>query len=537
MNKKLWTTAAIIAAVAIGVLVGRSFPPGSNAETAVPVERPILYWVAPMDPDFRRNEPGKSPMGMDLVPVYADEAAESDPAIVSIDPLVVNNLGVRTVPAERGPLARRVETVGYVSYDEDTLQHIHSRVDGWIEMLAVKAAGDPVSSGQLLFELYSPTLVNAQQEYLAALSGGNSVLIGASRERLRSLGVAGSEIERLEQQRKANRLVRVFAESDGYAAELGVREGIYVTPSTEIMSLARLDPVWVLVEVFERQAAWIRPGQQAEVELDYLPGQSWQGTVDYIYPALDPTTRTLKVRLRFDNESHALRPNMFARISIFGSETDPVVHVPREALIRGGVVNRVVKALGKGRFRAQPVDIGIESGDRVEIRAGVAEGDLIVTSGQFLIDSESNIESALSRMDEDSSVELPRRVQIGAVVRGTDVAESKITLQHDSVPEWSWPAMTMLFDVADSSLIQGLQDGQSVDVVIEKFADGRHRIIEILPGTGPKMPAENESGSMEQNDHDMKPGEEPQTDHSGHDMKPGEEPQTDHSGHDMEMDE
>jgi Cu(I)/Ag(I) efflux system membrane fusion protein len=519
MSKKLLTTGLLIAAIAVGILLGRFISFGSDSPTVESPEPEILYWVAPMDPDYRRDQPGKSPMGMDLVPVYKEKDAESDPAIVSIDPAVVNNLGVRTAPAERGALARRVDTVGYVSYDEDTLQHIHSRVDGWIEVLAVKAAGDPVTTGQLLFELFSPTLVNAQQEYLAALNGGSSVLIDASRERLRSLGVVDTEIARLDRRRVASRLISVFAESDGYAAELGVREGIYVTPATEIMSLARLDPVWVLVEVFERQAAWIQAGQQAEVELDYLPGQSWQGTVDYVYPALDPHTRTLKVRLRFDNESQVLRPNMFARITIFGSETDPVVHVPREALIRGGVVNRVVKALGDGRFRAQPVDIGIESGDRVEIRSGINEGDLIVTSGQFLIDSESNIESALSRMDENASVSLPRRVQIGAVVRGSDAAESKITLQHDSVPEWSWPAMTMLFDVSDSSLIEGLREGQSVDVVIEKYADGRHRITEILPAPASGEAAEGAMDGMDHGGNDITPDDEMPMDHSGHDME------------------
>jgi Cu(I)/Ag(I) efflux system membrane fusion protein len=248
----------------------------------------------------------------------------------------------------------------------------------------------------------------------------------------------------------------------------------------------------VLVEVFERQAAWIEAGQQAEVELDYLPGQSWQGIVDYVYPELDPTTRTLRVRLRFDNQSQALRPNMFARSTIFGSETDPVVYVPREALIRGGSIDRVVIALGEGRFRAQPVDVGIESGNWVEIRSGVDEEDLVVTSGQFLIDSESNIDTALIRMDESAATGLPNRVQIGAVVRGSDAADSKITLQHESVPEWSWPAMTMSFDVADPALVEGLQDGQAVNIVIEKYADGRHRVTEILPGQAPAAPAAEE---------------------------------------------
>ena len=483
MNWNKSTLGILVAGTLLGMIAGRYWLPGPGPGDAgsPPVEREILYWVAPMDPDYRRDEPGKSPMGMDLVPVYADQAGDGDPALVSIDPTVVNNLGVRTARAERGALSRRVETVGYVSYDEDTLQHIHSRVDGWIEKLAVKAAGNAIERGQLLYQLYSPTLVNAQEEYLAALNSGNATLRSASRGRLEALGVTAREIARLDAEREATRLVSAYAETDGYAAKLGVREGIFITPATDIMSIARPDRVWVLVEVFERQSAWIRTGQQAEVELDYVPGQSWHGTVDYVYPELDPNTRTLKVRLRFDNEAQVLRPNMFARVTIFGSETAPVVHVPREALIRGGAVNRVVQALGDGRFRARPVDVGIESGGRVEIRAGISAGDLVVTSGQFLIDSESNIDSALDRMDAADAMPLPNRVRIGALVRDTDAAAGSVTLQHDPVPEWSWPAMTMSFDVVDMSLLTGLEEGQSVDIVIERFADGRHRVTEILP--------------------------------------------------------
>ncbi len=396
MNNRIFWATACIAMLVAGLLIGRNWGPADT----VPVEtqREILYWVAPMDPNFRRDEPGKSPMGMDLVPVYADEV-DAQPGVVSIDPTMVNNLGVRTSIAERGSLSRRIETVGYIGYDEDTLQHVHTRVDGWIEKLATKASGDPVEKGQLLFELYSPTLVNAQEEYLAALSSKNSVLRDASRDRLIALGVTRGEVRQLENERKARQRVRVFAENDGVVVELGVREGIYVTPSTDIMSVAQLDRVWVLAEVFERQAAWVRPGQQASVELDYLPGRVLTGVVDYVYPELDPVTRTLKVRLRFDNETRMLRPNMFARVVIEGDAIDNIVHVPREAVIRGGAGSRVVIALGDGRFRSQSVLVGIESGDRVAIRRGLDAGDEVVTSAQFLLDSESSIETALQRME------------------------------------------------------------------------------------------------------------------------------------------
>lgn len=396
MKNNILIAGAIVAALVIGVLAGQQW--SVDVQQPEAAENEVLYWVAPMDPDFRRNEPGKSPMGMDLIPVYAN-TVETRPGVVSIDPTLVNNLGVRTALAERGSLPRRIETVGYIGYDEDTLQHVHTRVDGWIEKLAKTATGDPVKKGELLFELYSPTLVNAQQEFLAALASNNEGLKNASRDRLTALGVTRSEVERLERERTVSQRIRVFAESDGVIAHLGVREGIFVTPATEVMSVARLDRVWVLAEVFERQSTWVQPGQEATVELDYLPGSTLRGTVDYVYPELDPVTRTLKVRLRFENAGETLRPNMFARVVIEGNGIDDVVHVPREAVIRGGSSNRVVVDLGDGRFESRRVLIGIESGRRVAIRSGLEEGERIVTSAQFLIDSESNIDAALQRLE------------------------------------------------------------------------------------------------------------------------------------------
>ena len=403
MNKNLTIAAMFVVAILIAFFVGRTFTDSAGSANGAGGngDREVLYWVAPMDPNYRRDEPGKSPMGMDLVAVYADEV-DNQPGVVKIDSTIVNNLGVRTAEAQRSILMRRIETVGYITYDEDTVQHVHTRVDGWIETLNATATGDPVKKGQLLFELYSPTLVNAQEEFLTATRSGNTMLLKASRDRLDALGVSASEIARLERDRTVQQRVRVYAESDGVIAHLGVREGIFVTPATEIMSVAQLDRVWVIAEVFERQSSWVKPGQSAVVELDYLPGTTLEGTVDYVYPELDPKTRTLKVRLRFDNAGELLRPNMFSRVVIEADGFGRVVNVPREAIIRGGNMNRVVLALGEGRFKSQPVRLGIESGDRVAIRSGLDAGDVIVVSGQFLIDSESNIESALARMNDEA---------------------------------------------------------------------------------------------------------------------------------------
>ena len=370
--------------------------PGPATPADAPAEREILYWVAPMDKSYRRDAPGKSPMGMDLVPVYAD-AEPGQAGVVTIDPAVVQNLGLKSAPALRGPLSRRIETVGYVQYDESVMHHIHTRVEGWIESLHVRAAGDPVAKGQLLFEIYSPTLVHAQREYLTTLAGGRPDMLLASRERLTALGMPVREIDALTEAKSPRQRVRIYAPMDGVATHLGVREGIFVTPSAHVISLADLSRVWVLAEVFERQTAWVAVGQRAQVELDYLPGRRWDGTVDYVYPDLHPVTRTLRVRIGFANTGEALRPNMFARVVLMGGATEPVVHVPREALIRGGQVDRVALDLGGGRFRAVPVAAGVEAGGRVEIRSGLTAGQRVVVSGQFLIDSESNLESALAR--------------------------------------------------------------------------------------------------------------------------------------------
>ena len=385
---------ALIAGVVLGYWFAPAAPAAAPAGTG---ERPILYWVAPMDPNYRRDAPGKSPMGMDLVPVYADAAPAPAAGVVTIDPAVLQNLGLRSAAAQLGPLPRRIETVGYVQYDESVMHHIHTRVEGWIESLHVRAAGDPVAKGQLLFEIYSPTLVNAQREYLTALSGGRADMVVASRERLAALGMPQAEIAALDEAKTPRQRVRIYAPADGVTTQLGVREGIFVTPAAHVISMADLSRVWVLAEVFERQTAWVAVGQRAEVELDYLPGRRWHGTVDYVYPDLHPVTRTLRVRIGFDNAGEALRPNMFARVVLLGGATEPVVHIPREALIRGGAADRVALDLGGGRFRAVAVEAGVEAGERVEIRSGLKAGEQVVVSGQFLIDSESNLESAMAR--------------------------------------------------------------------------------------------------------------------------------------------
>ncbi|MCW8909921.1 MAG: efflux RND transporter periplasmic adaptor subunit [Gammaproteobacteria bacterium] len=373
-----------------------------EAKESVKKQKKILYWVAPMDANYRRDEPGKSPMGMDLVPVYdeADDQTAEDGPVVRISPAVINNMGVRTAKIERGPLWRRIDTVASVDYDESRVSHIHLRTDGWIENLNVRSEGERIKKGDRLFNVYSPTLVNAMEEYVQSLISNNRRLINASRDRLGSLGVSDQQIKLLEKNRKVPQSVSIYAQQDGVVVSLKVREGMYVKPETEVMRLADLSRVWLLAEVFETQVDWVELGQSADVSLSYLPGRQWEGKVEYIYPTLDAKTRTLKVRLQFENPDEALKPNMYAHVSIYGGAKKDILTMPREALIRTGQEQRVILDLGDGRFAPRKVKAGIESGDWVEIIEGLNEADVVVVSGQFLIDSEASLKASLIRMQE-----------------------------------------------------------------------------------------------------------------------------------------
>ncbi len=359
-----------------------------------------LYWVAPMDPNYRRDKPGKSPMGMDLVPVYdkGDVTADTGPGTITISPDVVNNLGVRTATAQLRSMHTAITTVGYVQYDEDQLIHIHPRVEGWIEKLHVKAAGNPVKEGQPLYDLYSPQLVNAQEELVLALNRNNSRLVQAAEDRLKALQIDNAVISQLKQDRKVQQTMTFYAPQSGVVDNLDIREGFFVEPGTTLMSVGTLEEVWVEAEIFERQAAMVEVGLPVTMNLDYLPGETWQGKVNYVYPTLDPKTRTARIRLRFQNRNDLLKPNMFAQVTIHADAKEDALMIPREAVIRTGTQDRVVLALGEGRFKSIEVKLGRMDEQYVEIIAGLESGEEVVTSAQFLLDSESSKTSDFRRL-------------------------------------------------------------------------------------------------------------------------------------------
>jgi len=445
-------------------------------------EDEVMYWVAPMDPNYRRDKPGKSPMGMDLVPVYADSSG-ADADVISINPAVVQNLGVRTAKAERGKLWRRIDTVGYVAFDERKLSHVHLRTDGWIEKLYVKSDGETVKKGDVLFELYSREVVNAQEEYVQALRGKNDYLKRASRERLESLGMSKEQIKEVAKRRRAFQRIRVLASQDGIVDGLNVREGMYVKPATEIMTLADLSTIWLLVDVFERQSEWVAAGQPADVRLAYMPGRVWEGKVEFVYPTIDPRTRTLQVRLRFDNPEEELKPDMYANVRIYAGPKDDVLSIPREALIKTGEEQRVILALGDGQFKAVKVVAGMESGDRVEILKGLSDSDTVVTSGQFLLDSEASLRASFSRMDPTENPEEYSAPESPAMGMGTVnevfADDRKLNISHQAIEALGWPEMTMDFELNDNASLEGIEAGAKVHFTLLKNDDGSFLIDSI----------------------------------------------------------
>ena len=411
MNLRLGHLAGIVLlALAIGAC-SREQPgePVRRAADDTPAEHALKHtnpkYRCPMHPQIVRDEPGQCPIcGMTLVEVEEPEDAGSNgaaagaPGEVRVSPAVINNLGVRAEPVARGVLPRGGEVVGYVQFDERKIQQVRPRAEGWVEGLAVRAMGETVQKGQLLFTLYSPMLESAQQEYLDALEIGNEDLIDASRDRLRALGLEATASALRKSGRTTGR-IPFHAPVSGVVTELMAREGAMVSPDMIAMTITELGSLWVIAEVPEAQAGWLREGTQANVKFPSLPGEPVHGLVEYVYPELSMETRTVRARIALDRPPAGVKPNMLARVDLLAADEAPVLHIPRSALIRGGGQDRVVLALGGGRFTSRQVVAGAESGDRVAIREGLQEGEQVVVSAQFLLDSEANLNSGLDRLE------------------------------------------------------------------------------------------------------------------------------------------
>ncbi|MGR6504190.1 efflux RND transporter periplasmic adaptor subunit [Shewanella sp. Koi 1] len=364
-----------------------------------------IKYVCPMHAHIISDVPGTCPIcGMNLEKV--ETGGNTQEINLNVSGSMQQALALKVAEVKRDTLWKFVETVGQIDYDESQINHVHARVTGWIEKLMIKSVGDSVKKGQLLYEIYSPDLINAQDDYLLALdtakSAGNGSryqdLVRKAGLRLSLLGMNEKQIQQLADSRQTQYRVPFYALQDGIVKALDVRDGMYIQPSTEVMSVVDLSKVWVIADVFENEQSWIALGQKAEVSVPAMNISGIEGTIDYIYPELDPITRSLRVRVVLNNTDVSLRPKTLAKVSLFGGPNKDVLVIPQEALIQTGKENRVIVKQADDSFTAKAVTVGMMSQGKAEIVSGLSEGERVVTSGQFLLDSEASLKGSLMRL-------------------------------------------------------------------------------------------------------------------------------------------
>jgi len=377
-------------------------------------ERKVLYWRSPMNPNEVYDHPGKSRMGMDLVPVYEDEGSES--GVVKISGTVQQNMNVKMAVVRKRNLRSQVITNGILKTDERKEYIVTTKISGWVDKLFVNYTGQKVKKGQKLIDIYSPELVAAQQEFITALSYAKSVekssdpnvstsgedLINNSIRKLELLDVNKEEINRLRTTKEVRKYVTLYAPFDGTVIHKMVTEGEKINRGTPLLKIANLSNLWLIADVYEYELSKIQLGSQADIKFNYLPGKTFNQPVTFIYPTLDAKTRTVKVRIDIPNYNDELKPDMFATIVINGKDLGTYPVVPEEAIIRSGQKNILILALGDGKFKPVEVKLGNYADGFYQILNGIKENDMIVVSAQFLIDSESSLKAALNQFSSDA---------------------------------------------------------------------------------------------------------------------------------------
>lgn len=446
--------------------------------------RTVAYWFDPMVPAERYKAPGKSSMNMDLKPKYADEGGSEG---IRVSSVVQQNLGVRTTRVVFANLAPSVAVVGRVETDERRIVEVQTLTPGFVEQLSVRAVGERVGRGSRVAAVYSPELLGAQHEYVALLNIRRSSITpglrSAARQRLQLLGLPEAAIRNLDRGGRPQRTYGVFSPRSGVVTAIGARPGARVEPGQSILTLADLSQVWVVAEVPEVSLGQIRAGQLAEISFPAYPGETRRGRIDYIFPTLETEARTARVRVTLPNPGGRLRIGMFANLMITGTGAGGLA-VPTEAVISTGRRDVVIVERDRG-FIPVEVEVGPTARDMTVIRSGLKLGDVVVVSGQFLIDSEASLAGVterLSRGQRPAAQQLRRqeRIQGRGMVRSVDGAGGRITLAHEPLPAIDWPAMTMAFPVRDRALLRGRKAGERVVFAFQKPPPGQTPVIEQI---------------------------------------------------------
>jgi RND family efflux transporter MFP subunit len=389
-------------------------PTATTTPAATTGEREILFYRNPMNPTITSPVPMKDEMGMDYAPVYLDEveSAASQGAIVTINPVVVQNMNVQIEPVRRRDIARQIRTVGYLEYDQQKMVSVTTKYSGWIEKVYVNYVGEPVRKGQPLFEIYSPELVQTEQELLSALQFARRMenapedprrraesLVQAARTRLAYWDITSEQIDRLERTGEVFRTLTVTAPAGGVVMKrMPGLEGMAAKPGMQLFHIADLSSLWLSVEVFEDQLAWLREGSMGEISLSYFPGETFTGRVRFIEPQVSEATRTVPLKLEVPNPKGRLRSGMYATVVFRPQAARDAITVPSQAVLRTGERDVVIVALGEGRFAPREVSLGAAGEGYMEVLSGLGPDERVVTSAQFLIDSESNLRAAIQKM-------------------------------------------------------------------------------------------------------------------------------------------
>ncbi|MDP9413046.1 MAG: efflux RND transporter periplasmic adaptor subunit [Pseudomonadota bacterium] len=498
-NKKFVAGGVALALASAGAgyaLLSSGGEAGSGSPKGEPVNgvvqdgsgKTVLYWYDPMLPMERYNAPGKSSMNMDLQPKYAEEGGSGG---IRISPQVQQNLGVRTARVVFDNLAPSIAAVGRVETDERRIFEVQTLTPGFVEQLSVRAVGEPVGRGSRVASVYSPELLGAQHEYVALLNIRRSTITpslrSAARQRLQLLGLPEAAVRRLDRGGRPQRTYPVFAPRSGIVTAIGTRPGARVEPGQSILTLADLSQVWVVAEVPELSLGQIRVGQPVEIAFPAYGAETRQGRIDYIFPTLDPEARTARVRVALPNPGGRLKIGMFANLTIGGTPMGGLV-VPTEAVISTGRRD-VVIVQRNGAFIPVEVELGRTVGDRTEIRRGLNLNDIVVVSGQFLIDSEASLTGVIDRLSRGQQPASQQQTQ-NNLIQGRGVIKSigaragRITLSHEPMPAIGWPAMTMAFPVKDPSLLRGRKAGERVVFAFQKPQQGETPIVERIASEG-----------------------------------------------------
>ena len=464
-----------------------SAPSGPFSAASQP-GRTVLYWHDPMVPGQRFDKPGKSPfMDMPLVPVYAESGAASG---VRVSSAVQQSLGIRLAKVRRAAMASAFDAVGTVQFDERRNVAVQTRVGGYVERLAVRAPMEQVRKGQPLATIFAPDWLAPQNELIALQRSGVSAdLIAAARDRLRAMSIPDELVRRSEAAGVAQARFTLSSPASGVVSELGVREGVAVTPGMTLFRIAGLETVWAVADVPEAQASRLSRGQKVNATLQADPSESFEGELKEILPEVSASTRTLRARFEVDNRRGRLTPGMLLRLTVSGPQSERVV-VSSEAVIRTGKRAVVILRNAEGGFEPREVSLGSDFGDEVEIVSGLNPGDEVVASGQFLIDSEARLRSAFGNMASPTpgAAASAAAGAAPAMHDGEGKVESAtadaLTISHGPIATLKWPAMTMGFAKPSPTSFADVRTGDTVHFRFKEGAAKGYELVEVHKMTG-----------------------------------------------------